>query len=510
MVNNDIRRRESVRYRREVKNHDEKDTVDFSYAIRADNNDNSTLFDHATVTIKVNYSCLGCSIKAAVVPRMTTSFNSPTIVIVITSVTVFFVILVLVCCFVYCRRKHTCLQRQANSPGFLPTRKEIFRPIVSAEQELLTSGVTPIDRIQNPIYSGFNTKRPPEDSSETDLIQASSGGTVRSVSVADKASTFSFGIYHEQSIPDSQIQPFIDRIPEMSLKDLERNSVFKLSNKMHKKPPPSSISHSTQDTSLYSVTSSRPPAKATAAGKRNRPVSHESLKDFQEEGGGEAAGGLHVENLLYAKLANVNDDEEEAVMDGVRPFREEGELSRLGSLSTIICDDEDDHEKCSCGYSENWNQEKSPLISRRKHPSSGILRSHQPQQKQTLLHMRNSSHMNPRINEQNNSIPLKIMNSGNKSNLSSETSLSKTSHDVSSTYTPGALSPNFTPLMAPLIMKSPSVSSLGVQDNLSNIFGAKKYEPGYTQIRQRSESVASQLSKITLSDIDISDAEDQL
>ena len=142
----------------------------------------------------------------------------------------------------------------------------------------------------------------------------------------------------------------------MSLKDLEHDSVFGYSNSDVKKPSRSCLSRSTQESSLYSLNSNQPNSSfkaKRAPGVNIHNGSHESLNDFQEEGGGEAAGGIDVGNLLYAKLTEVDEEEHDAVMDGVRPFQEEGVLSQGGSLSTIVDTDDDMSNDYKLNYHNN-------------------------------------------------------------------------------------------------------------------------------------------------------------
>ena len=111
----------------------------------------------------------------------------------------------------------------------------------------------------------------------------------------------------------------------------------------------------------------------------SRRDSHESLKDFMEEGGGEAASGMDVGNLLYAKLAEVDGDEQDVVMDRVQEFNEEGLPSRGGSLSTIIGSDVDIRASFNNhNYIDNWGpvpQQTQPVCggtASNTHPSNKV------------------------------------------------------------------------------------------------------------------------------------------
>ena len=334
-------------------------------------------------------------------------------------------------------------------------------------------------------------------SSETGLIQESAG-TARSMSATDKASTYSFGVYHEQAEPESEMQPFNDTLSNMSLKDLEHDSVFAYSPTKNKKATRSCVSRSTQESSLYSLNSNKPDPNRMVAKKKTftpRNGSHESLNDFQEEGGGEAAGGLDVGNLLYAKLTEVNEEEQDVVMDGVKPYKEEGVLSQGGSLSTIVGSEEDLRDKYDFNYRNNWRPQFNSVFSE-------IGRSNPKHSGGTFESTSSTKKDKPSVD-----IPLQVLASGRTSMLSSVTSLPRTPQDIPSAYTSGALSPNFTPALTPLVFRSPSVSSIGTDNYVLHAAAANGFQIGLNSNMERSESVSSQLSKITLSDINVSDEE---
>lgn len=58
---------------------------------------------------------------------------------------------------------------------------------------------------------------------------------------------------------------------------------------------------------------------------------------FGEEGGGEVDGGVDVSNLLYVKFVEVDVDEDELIIDGMRLFVEEGyDYFLYGGLLSLI------------------------------------------------------------------------------------------------------------------------------------------------------------------------------
>ena len=608
---------------------DSDDIEEIRFQVRADNGPNTTAVV-TDVVVRVNYTCPGCVIYT-LEPVPKDMQGATTTVVVVASIAVFLILIFLVFMGYFIRKKGCFNRRHHSTSGFCTTRQEVDLSN-SVERELLNSGASSLDRLQHfygnggvvGAVGGEHAVEKSQVSSETGLLADGTGsGTARSVSAADKASTYSFGIYNDQG-KDSEMQHRLgggDTLSEMELiKELEDDSVFGYSSgKMKSEPTKSLISRSTQESSLYSVSSTavhrngfnfvlRPTSNKIISA--NRSDSHESLKDFMEEGGGEAAGGMDVGNLLYAKLAEVNEDERDAIMESVRPFQEEGRLSFGGSFSTIIGSD----DELSAPYSNNrsyntsndsWKQQQTPYQQqqqRNRSASNSIFseiaggrksktpsasqqqqqqqhrmnnyaspynpkdlitnksagtpqQQKQQQQKQPLLqqqHERNS--MNNRLQfsslppvgglkipppskqkqqQQQNpvNIPLQVLNSGRTSMLSSVTSLPRLPQELQSTYTSGIMSPNFTPARTPLVFRSPSVSSIGTQDEYSNNTPllqqqqqqpqhnnnnnkprTASYEPSFNSSAVsgsllRSDSRASQSSRITLSDLEISDNE---
>jgi len=550
-------------------NIDDENIEDIRFKIRADNGPNTTVVT-TNITVRVNYTCEGCVIYTLEEEKKVMK-GATTTIVVVASIAVFLIILFLLC-MAYFLKKKGCFQR-GNRPaaGFCTTKKEKGL-CNSVERELLNSGASSFDRLQQHFYNGEHTAEKSHVSSETGLLPDGSG-TGRSVSAADKASTYSFGIYHEQGKPESEIHRLQDTLSEMTLiKELEDDSVFGYSSgKLKSEPTKSMISRSTQESSLYSLSSNAVhrnnfnfvptrPNKQVIAAKRTD--SHESLKDFMEEGGGEAAGGIDVGNLLYAKLAEVDADERDAIMESVRPFQEEGALSYGGSFSTIIGSEEDFNNYPS--YRNNWkpkyrsttNSVFSEIVGRasgppvqprgrpppvnynynqkdvivnssvaKQQPHSDVNKNNRLRLSEPAKNIKASPHLaapsQPILTAPPLDIPLQVLNSGRTSMLSSVTSLPRLPQDIQSTYTSGALSPNFTPAMTPLVFRSPSVSSIGTnQDEFSSSLNQNtkiggvgrtrtNFDVGFSSLR-RSDSRVSQLSRITLSDLDISDAEMEL
>lgn len=601
-TNNEKRRRRNLENIDDLQQPSNKEDIeDFRFQIQADNGPNTTAVI-TEISVRVNYTCPGCVIYTleTVRPEMK---GATTTVVVAASIAVFLIILLLIFMGYFLRKKGCFNSRNHATARFCTTKQEVDLSN-SVERELLNSGASSLDRLQHYYGNGAtggggdHVAEKSQVSSETGLLADGTGsGTARSVSAADKASTYSFGIYHEQGKTDSEMHRLQDTLSEMTLiKELEDDSVFGYSSgKQKSEPTKSLISRSTQESSLYSLSSTAvhrngfnfvPRPTNNKIITANRSDSHESLKDFMEEGGGEAAGGMDVGNLLYAKLAEVNEDERDAIMESVRPFQEEGRLSYGGSFSTIIGSDEEMTTpfRNRPSYSnDSWKHSPFPQSQRRiggggtnsifsdivggrksKTPSSSQHRmnySYNPkdvlpnkgavaqQQQQPLLRdMGGTNNMKSRLHfptlpsigamklpqgsAQKNpeNIPLQGMSSGRTSMLSSVTSLPRLPQELQSTYTSGILSPNFTPALTPLVFRSPSVSSIGTQDdygnNASSIQQQQKhqqqndnnnksrtpvgYEPVFnptSSTLRRSDSRVSQLSRITLSDLEISDNE---
>ncbi|XP_066927474.1 protein dachsous-like [Clytia hemisphaerica] len=581
VVNKDLRRRQKItnslevegktnddkeiddnkkrRRRRSLNSVDETETSgddlqDIRFQVRADNGPNTTAVT-TDIVVRVNYTCPGCVIYT-LEPDTADMKGTTTTVVVVASIAVFLMI-IFITCMAYFLRKKGCFNRENHAAGgFCNTKKETGLSN-SVERELLNSGASSFDRLQH-FYNGEHPAEKSQVSSETGLLPDGSG-TGRSVSAADKASTYSFGVYHEQGKTDSEMHRLPDTLSEITMiKELEDDSVFGYSSgKMKSEPTKSLISRSTQESSLYSLNSNVHrngfnfvPRQSNKMISTNRSDSHESLKDFMEEGGGEAAGGLDVSNLLYAKLAEVNEDERDAIMESVRPFREEGPLSYGGSFSTIIGSDEDLRRAYNNPYNKyNWkppyqNSGTNSVFSEIGRKIGGRPSMNRPSNysysqkdviannaaaKQPLLH--DITPMNNRIHYPAKhtipgsvgkvpphqatappiDIPLQVLNSGRTSMLSSVTSLPRLPQELQSTYTSGILSPNFTPALTPLVFRSPSVSSIGTQEEFNTQNNNKQmtnnFNPGFNSNLHRSDSRVSQLSRITLSDLEISDAE---
>ena len=178
--------------------------------------------------------------------------------------------------------------------------------------------------------------------------------------------------------------------------------------------------------------------------------SQESLHVFGEEGGGEADGGVDVSNLLYAKLAEVDADEDESIIDGMRPFVEEGHdhPSYGGSLSSIVGSREELTGSYNWDYLLDWGPQFQPLAD--VFLEIGKMKDDSPPKKSLSLSLPSSRDSR---NPQTGMVTTDM--------LSSVSSLPRSPISPPSTrYTSPAFSPNFTPAITPLVTRSPSVSPL--------------------------------------------------
>ena len=160
----------------------------------------------------------------------------------------------------------------------------------------------------------------------------------------------------------------------------------------------------------------------------------ESLHDFDDEGGREASGGLDVGNLLYAKCAEA--DAEEDDHDRPQVFHFEGRPDYTGSLSSIL----GSHEELRGHYNYFYVMNQGPQYQPLSEVFSEI----------------------GRLPSKERGSPMNDMNdlSARTSMLSSVSSLQNQHLDPESTYSSLPMTPNFTPAITPLVTRYPSLSPL--------------------------------------------------
>ncbi|XP_048589348.1 protocadherin Fat 4 isoform X1 [Nematostella vectensis] len=193
----------------------------------------------------------------------------------------------------------------------------------------------------------------------------------------------------------------------------------------------------------------------------------ESMHVFGEEGGGEADGGHDVGNLLYAKLAEADADDE-SIVDGPRSYIDEGHdhPSYGGSLSSIIGSQEELTGSYNWDYLLDWGPQFQPLAE--VFLEIGRMKDEGGDKKEVTRNgsIPSSSRLRPNLS----GIATVDM-------LSSMSSLPRSPVSPPSTqYSSPAFSPNFTPAITPLITRSPSVSPLDT-GNVSPAYASRGVTP---------------------------------
>lgn len=166
----------------------------------------------------------------------------------------------------------------------------------------------------------------------------------------------------------------------------------------------------------------------------------ESLHDFHDEGGREASAGLDVGNLLYAKLAEADAEEDDQNVDRPRVFNYEGRPDYTGSLSSIL----GSHEELRGNYNYFYAMNQGPQYQ----PLSEVFSE--------IGRLPNSSKENILGSPLTGVTDI----SARTSMLSSASSLHNQHIDPQSTYSSLPMTPNFTPAITPLVTRSPSLSPL--------------------------------------------------
>jgi hypothetical protein len=163
--------------------------------------------------------------------------------------------------------------------------------------------------------------------------------------------------------------------------------------------------------------------------------STESLHVFDDEGGREASAGIDVGNLLYAKCAEADADEDD--QDRPRVFHFEGRPDYTGSLSSIL----GSHEELRGHYNYLYAMHQGPQYQ----PLSEVFSE--------IGRLPVSKDLGSPVNGVNDL-------SARTSMLSSVSSLHNQHLDLESTYSSLPMTPNFTPAITPLVTRSSSLSPL--------------------------------------------------
>ena len=309
----------------------------------------------------------------------------------------------------------------ANYAHVGQSEEDLSRPRVIPDE------FTPLNRTVDESSSPSNASTDVGSSGRGSEKDGDFGGSQTVLVVGDKASVYSEKQNGKGSIvPDSGIQPDDDQISQLTVS--EGSGIF-----------------STHVDGFASE------SKSDRTDKTDRLIrgleSQESLHVFGDEGGGEADGGMDVGNLLYAKLAEVDADEDDSVMDGTQPYIDEGSNhhSYGGSLSSIVGSQEELSGSYNWDYLLNWGPQFQPL-------ADVFLE---------IGRMKDEVHFHPDIMSSSDVSHRQPDGIRTTDMLSSVSSLPRTpiSHP-STSYSSPALSPNFTPAITPLVTRSPSISPL--------------------------------------------------
>lgn len=356
IVNKDLRKRvlQQKRKRRST------DSGTFSFIVTADNGPNTT-GQSVRLELKVNYSCSGCMFYVAPIttdkPGVLTGV--PLILVTVFG-TIFGLLLIAVIVFVL-RRRHAQKRGKEEKPiDVKPPQEVVATPEVCptapendfSQPQIGFEGYHP-HLYKQPSIGGTSSGR---GSTASQLL---SGSRRPSFTGSDNGSTHSFVVYHDNKpVLDSGIVGDFDRLSDVTLSDIAPSSDIPYA---HKAEVASSVGSSFGRRNEVSSSLSRKLRRQVEYSTQSE--SHDSLNDFMDEGGGEAAGRLDFGNLLYTKLAEVDADEHEAVMDGTRPFMDEGAPSRGGSLSTIVGSDEEMKGSYNWDYLLDWGPQYKPVAS---------------------------------------------------------------------------------------------------------------------------------------------------
>ena len=215
--------------------------------------------------------------------------------------------------------------------------------------------------------------------------------------------------------------------------------------------------------------------------KTDRLISHlesrESLHEFDDEGGREASGGVDVGNLLYAKLAEANAEEDNQNLDHPRIFDDEGRPDYDGYLSSIL----GSHEELRGHYNDFYAMNRGPQYQPLSEVFSEIGR----------LPVQGSSGENVLECTPN---PMSDL-SNRTSMLSSVSSLHNQHLDAESTYSSLPMTPNFTPAITPLVTRSPSFSPLTSEAVTPMVSPSHSRPSSVYLLRSRPSSVLIQLAE---------------
>ena len=181
-------------------------------------------------------------------------------------------------------------------------------------------------------------------------------------------------------------------------------------------------------------------------------------------------------NLLYAKLTEVNAEEDDQTVDRPRVFKDEGRPDYTGSLSSIL----GSHEELRGHYNYFYTMNQGPQYQPLSDVFSEIGRLPEPSKQNELGRSPNGA------NDLSNRTSM----------LSSVSSLHNQHLDAESTYSSLPMTPNFTPAITPLVTRSPSISPLTSEAVTPMVSPSQSRPSSMYLLRSRPSSSLIQLTQL--------------
>lgn len=410
--------------------------------IRADSGKSDSKSDIASVYVDIDFTCPGCGTTGEQVEDNGTFERTVIIVLAVLAGAILIAFLVFIAAL-YTRKKKKRRNRRNGRLGFDGSFDEI-----TVHPSLPNGNINHVDS------SLENVSTPRGYSQEYSPLNGPSDSPARGTESSDTPNSASSGRGSSEGVDFEVDHPPI----------LVNGDIGSLHSENYVKTvmgPDSGIHQDSDQVSQLTISdgSSMTHGEGLAIDKQSdkidrrifaRIVSQESLHVFGEEGGGEADGGVDVGNLLYAKLSEVDADEDESIIDGMQPYIDEGHdhPSYGGSLSSIVGSREELTGSYNWDYLLDWGPQFQPLAD--VFLEIGKMKDDNPPKKTMSLSLPSSrDSRNP---------PTGMLTTDM---LSSVSSLPRSPISPPSTrYSSPAFSPNFTPAITPLVTRSPSVSPL--------------------------------------------------
>ncbi|KAG1676563.1 Protein dachsous [Nymphon striatum] len=248
--------------------------------------------------------------------------------------------------------------------------------------------------------------------------------------------------------PDSGIQPDDDNLSDISIRNTQEYLARLGIN----------TSHSDVVSKVGSVTD-----------LANSTASVESMHMFDDEGGGADNDEVDINNLIYAKVNDINSDGTGSIIDGNRSFgfADENQPSMTGSLSSIVHSEEELTGSYNWDYLLDWGPQYQPLA----HVFAEIAclkdddePDHYKPHKKYL-----SKNVPPPLitNVAPRSVaPVAALTSPRTSQIMNMPALPRSPISHENNFTASAMSPSFSPSLSPLATRTPSMSPLVTSANL--------------------------------------------